>query len=529
MSKELYIDSIGDEIQIALLENKVLVELHKEKTSDSFRVGDVHLGRVKRIIPGLNAAFVDIGHEKDAFLHYLDLGVNMKTFSKYVKNCMQGNVKSSSLADVKIEPYIEKTGKIKDVFSVNDLVLVQIAKEAISTKGPRLSGEIALAGRYCVLVPFSDKVMVSQKITSGEERNRLRKAVMSIKPKNMGIIIRTVAKDQNIEVLHADMRNLLNKWSDMVRNISGNKFPKMILSELDKVSTVLRDMLNDTFDTIYVGQNYFSEVKSYIQTIAPDKLDIVKLHKNPIPVFEYYGIDKQIKGAFGKSVSIRGGIYLVIEHTEALHVIDVNSGHRVNSEKSQEINALEVNMHAAKEIARQLRLRDMGGIIIIDFIDMHEAEHRKELFNYMVDLMSADKAKHTILPPNKFGLIQITRQRVRPEVNIDVRECCPSCNGTGMVRPPVLIVDDIENNLQMMVEQQKERNLILEVHPFLYAFLTKHFINYKMKWMWRYKCKLKLVAKESLQLLEYKFYSKNIGEINLWTPEAMQHTEIDEA
>lgn len=527
MSKDLFIDIVGDEIQIALLENKILVELHKEKTSDNFRVGDVHLGRVKRIIPGLNAAFINIGHEKDAFLHYLDLGVNIATFNKYVKNCLQGNVKSASLADVKLEPPISKAGKIKDVFSVNDLVLVQIAKEAISTKGPRLSGEISLAGRYCVLVPFSDKVMVSQKITSTEERNRLRKAMMSIKPKNMGIIIRTVAKDQNIEMLHADMRALLSKWNEMVNNISGNKFPKMILSELDKVSTILRDILNDTFDAIYVGKNTFDEVKSYIQTIAPDKLDIIKLHKNAVPIFEYYGIDKQIKSAFGKSVSIKGGIYLVIEHTEALHVIDVNSGHRVSSEKSQEINALEVNMQAAKEIARQLRLRDMGGIIIIDFIDMHEAEHRKELFNYMVELMSNDKAKHTILPPNKFGLIQITRQRVRPEVNIDVRECCPSCNGTGMVRPPVLIVDDIENNLQLMVEQQKERNLTLEVHPFLYAFLTQHIINYRIKWMWKYKCNLKLVAKESLQLLEYKFFSKNIGEINLWTPQN-RHLEIDE-
>ncbi|MBO4543453.1 MAG: Rne/Rng family ribonuclease [Bacteroidales bacterium] len=518
MSKELFIGSDENEVKIALLEDKILVELHKEKTSDDFRVGDIYIGRVKRIIPGLNAAFIDIGHEKDAFLHYLDLGPNILTFNKYVKNCLNGNIKSSSLENIDIEPQIAKTGKIKDVLSVGDLVLVQIAKEAISTKGPRLTGEISLAGRYSVLVPFSDKVMLSQKIAGKDERNRLRKIMTSIKAKNMGIIVRTVAKDQSMAVLHADMRAMMDKWKEVVKHISGTKFPKRIISELDKVSTILRDMLNDTFDAIYVGQNYFQEVKSYINTIAPEKLDIIKLHKGNIPIFEYYGIDKQIKSSFGKSVSIRGGIYLVIEHTEAMHVIDVNSGHRVNSEHTQEDNALEVNIQAAKEIARQLRLRDMGGIIIVDFIDMRLAEHRKELYTCMVDAMNADKARHTILPINKFGLIQITRQRVRPAVDIEVRECCPSCNGTGMVRPPVLIVDDIENNLQLVVERQKEKKLTLEVHPFLYAYLHQGLISKRWKWMWKYKCRLKIVARESFQFLEYRFFSDHIGEINFWMP-----------
>ena len=515
MRKELYIDAHGDEVRIALLEDKSLVELHGEKTSDNFHVGDIFVGRVKKIIPGLNAVFVDIGHEKDAFLHYLDLGSDICTFNKYVKNCLSGHVKSPSLEDISKEEPIEKNGKVKDVLSVNQLILVQIAKEAISTKGPRLTGELALAGRYIVLVPFTDKVMVSQKITNAEERNRLRKAVLKIKPKNMGIIVRTVAEGQNIDVLQADMRMLINKWGEVVSNIKGFKFPKKVVSELDKVSTLLRDFLNDTFDAIHVANLYYPEIYSYIQQIAPDKVDIVKQHKGKVPLFEYYEIDKHIKSSFGKSVSIKGGVYIVIEHTEALHVIDVNSGHRLNSDNTQEMNALEVNLRASVEVARQLRLRDMGGIIVVDFIDMQDSAHRKELFNSIIEEMQKDKARHTILPPNKFGLVQITRQRVRPEVSIDVRETCPSCNGSGMIRPPVLIVDDIRDNLQLLVKSQKEKELTLALHPFLHAYLTRHF--YPIRWMIKYKCRLKLQPKNSFQLLEYRFYSKRLGEINFWT------------
>ncbi len=514
MSKELYIDSRDGNVQIALLENKVLVELHKEKQSNSFRVGDIYVGKVKKLIPGLNAAFVDIGCEKDAFLHYQDLGSRFTTFHAYTKQCLQGNVKSPSLSDVKIIDEINKHGEIKDVLSAGDLILTQISKEAISTKGPRLSGEISLVGRFCIMLPFSEDVMVSQKIKSKAERNRLRDIMLKIKPPHMGIIIRTVAKDQNLETLHADMRLLLSKWNDIVSGMRGNRFPKLVASELDKTSVVLRDMLNDTFDAIYVHKNYFNEVKNYIQHNANNQIDLLKLYKKEAPMFEYYGIARQIKSSFGRSVSLKGGVYLIIEHTEALHVIDVNSGHRVSTDKTQEDNALDVNISAAKEIARQLRLRDMGGIIIVDFIDMRRAANRKALYKCMLDEMSKDKARHTILPVNKFGLIQITRQRVRPEINIEIRETCPSCSGTGKVRPPVLIVDEIENNLQILVQKNNERYLEIQVHPFLYAYLTRHLFCLRLKWMIKYRCKIKLTAVESFQLLEYRFFSNHIGEIN---------------
>ncbi len=514
MSKELYIDSRDGNVQIALLENKVLVELHKEKQSNSFRVGDIYVGKVKKLIPGLNAAFVDIGYEKDAFLHYQDLGTRFTTCHTYIKQCLQGNVKSPSLSDVKLGAEIDKRGEIKDVLSAGDLILVQISKEAISTKGPRLIGEISLVGRFCIMLPFADEVMVSQKIKSKAERNRLRNIMLQIKPPHMGIIIRTVAKDQSIETLHADMRLLLSKWNDIVSSMKGNRFPKLVASELDKTSVVLRDMLNDTFDAIYVHKNYFNEVKNYIQHNAQNQIDLIKLYKRETPMFEYYGIARQIKTSFGKSVSLKGGVYLIIEHTEALHVIDVNSGHRVSVDKTQENNALDVNIAAAKEIARQLRLRDMGGIIIVDFIDMHFSANRKALYKCMVEEMSKDKARHTILPVNKFGLIQITRQRVRPEINIEVCETCPSCGGTGKVRPPILIIDEIENNLQILVQKNSEHYLELQVHPLLYAYLTRHLFSLRFRWMIKYCCRIKLRAIESFQLLEYRFFSNHVGEIN---------------
>ena len=514
MQKELYIDTHENEVRIALLEDKVLVELHGEKKTDASHVGDVFVGRIRKIAPGLNAAFVDIGVGRDAFLHYLDVGTNILAFNKYVKDCLTGNVKNSSLAKVAVNEPILKDGKIKDVFSVNQLVLVQVAKEPISTKGPRLTGEITLAGRYVILTPLNDKVMVSKKITSSVERNRLRRTIYSIKPPNMGVIVRTVAKDQSINSLRADMQILLKKWDDMVANISGYRFPKKVISELDKVSALLRDVLNDSIDAIHVNETFYPEIRAYIQQIAPDKVNIVKLHTSRVSLFDYYDITRQIRGSFGKHVSIKGGVYIIIEHTEALHVIDVNSGNRLSSDNTQEINALDVNMRAAVEIARQLRLRDMGGIIVIDFIDLDVAAHRRELFECIVTEMQKDKARHKILPPNKFGLVQITRQRVRPQVSIDVREMCPSCNGTGKVRPPVLIFEDIDNNIQLLIKIQKERNLTLALHPFLYSYLLTHF--YPIKWMIKYKCRIRLQAKPTFQLLEYKFYSKNLGEINLW-------------
>jgi ribonuclease G len=516
VNRELIIDSSASDVSIALLEDKNLVELNKEKNNNSFAVGDVYLGKVKKIMPGLNAAFVDVGYEKDAFLHYLDLGPQVSSLNKYLKQTLNGGANHLTMADFEPEPDIEKTGKISQVLTPNQLVLIQIAKEPISTKGPRISSEISFAGRYLVVVPFSNRISISQKIKSVEERNRLKRLIQSIKPKNYGVIIRTVAEGKKVADLDADLQSLALKWETALRKLGTAKPPQKVISELDRTQAILRDLLNESFNSIHVNDSViFEEVRNYIKTIAPEKTDIIKLYKGKVPIFENFGVDKQIKSSFGKVVTIKSGVYLIIEHTEALHVIDVNSGHRVNSGISQEDNALAVNLEAASEIARQLRLRDMGGIIVIDFIDMHEGLNRRKLYQQLKDEMARDRAKHSILPPSKFGLVQITRQRVRPEMNVEILEKCPVCEGTGEIKPSVMQVDEIENNLRYLVRDQNERKLTLTVHPFIYAYLTHGWISIRMKWFFKFKQWIRLKSVSSHHLLEYHFLNKQDDEIKI--------------
>ncbi len=516
VNKELIIDSGQSEVSIALLEDKQLVELHKDNTNNNFAVGDIYLGRVRKIMPGLNAAFVDVGYEKDAFLHYLDLGPQIRSLLKFMKLMQGGKPLQPNLSDFELEEDIEKTSKIGTVLAANQSIIVQIAKEPISTKGPRISSEISLAGRYLVLVPFSNRISVSQKIRQSEERNRLKRLITSIKPKNFGVIIRTVAENKKVADLDTDLQNLLKKWEAIARVLTTAKPPQKLLSELDRTSTILRDLLNASFNHIHVNDPVlYEDTVQYIQRIAPDKVGIVKLHKGKVPIFEHFGIDKQIKGTFGKIVTIKSGVYLIIEHTEALHVIDVNSGHRTNKGQDQETNALEVNLEAAAELARQLRLRDMGGIIVVDFIDMNLASNRRQLFQKLREEMAKDRAKHTILPPSKFGLVQITRQRVRPEMNVEILEKCPACEGSGQIKPSILLVDEIENTIRYLLQEQNEKYLRLSLHPYVYAFLTNGFPSIRQKWFWQYRKWIRMKADNSHHLLEYHMFNKNNDEIKI--------------
>lgn len=517
MNKELIINVNSSGVEIALLEDKFLVELHKEKNNTNYSVGDVYLGRVKKIMPGLNAAFVDVGYEKDAFLHYLDLGPQVQSLNKFAKKA-QANAygQTPQLEKFNLEPDIEKTGKITQVLTSNQHVLVQIAKEPISTKGPRISSEISFAGRFLVLVPFSNRISISQKIKSIEERNRLKRLIQSIKPNNSGVIIRTVAENKKVAELDADLRNLVEKWDSLTKKLASAKAPQKIISELDRTSAILRDLMNETFHNIHINDaSLYEDIKSYIKTIAPEKVDIVKHYKGKKPIFEQLGIDKQIKSSFGKTVTIKSGVYLIIEHTEALHVIDVNSGHRVKKENSQEMNALEVNLESATEIARQLRLRDMGGIIVVDFIDMNDGKNRRALYMHLKEKMDKDHAKHTILPPSKFGLVQITRQRVRPEMNIDILEKCPMCDGSGKIKPSIIIIDEIENNIRYLLQDQNEKSLKINVHPFLHAYLTQGWVSTKRKWNWKYKKRITLQPMPSYNFLEYRFFNDQDEEIKM--------------
>jgi len=515
VNAELFVDVTPNNISIALLEDKRLVELRKEKSNIQFTVGDIYLGRVKKIMPGLNAAFVDVGYEKDAFLHYHDLGPQFKTLNKFLK--MTRNKRGVvALHKVKPENDINKHGAISDILTTGQEVLVQIAKEPISTKGPRLTSELSLAGRNLVLMPFADKVSVSQKIESAEERQRLKRLLLSIKPKNYGVIVRTVAEGKMVAELDKELKMLVKRWEESSAKIYDVKPPGLVVGEIGRTSALLRDIFNPSFNAIYVNDpDMYQEVKDYVGLIAPDRQSIVKLYKGNAPIFDQFSVERQIKSLFGKTVSFKSGAYLIIEHTEALHVIDVNSGNRSKSNSNQESNALEVNLAAAVEIARQLRLRDMGGIIVVDFIDMQSNENRQKVYEKMKEAMSSDRTKHNILPLSKFGLMQITRQRVRPEMHIETEETCPTCYGSGKRAPAILLPEEIENAVRYAVEKLHLKKLTLRVHPIVDAYLKRGFPSLALEWKFRYSMYLKVVPSDSLSFLEYEILDKDNKKVSL--------------
>ncbi|PCE62800.1 Rne/Rng family ribonuclease [Sediminicola luteus] len=510
MNRELIVRSSSKAVDFALLKEGKLIELHKEEDNNSFTVGDILLAKVRKPVTGLNAAFVNVGYEKDAFLHYHDLGPQLSSMLKFIKKVSTGKVRDYTLKDFPFEKDIDKNGSIMDVLKANQSILVQIVKEPISTKGPRISSELSIAGRYLVMVPFSDRVSVSQKIGSREEKERLKRLVKSIKPKGFGVIIRTVAEGKKVAELDKDLENLMDKWVSMCKKLYKAPTPSKVLVELNRASSILRDVFNDSFTGIVVDdETLYSQVKDYVQEIAPKKESIVRLYKSSVPIFEKFGIERQIKTSFGKTASMSRGAYLVIEHTEALHVIDVNSGNRSNKAKNQEDTALEVNLLAASEIARQLRLRDMGGIIVVDFIDMGKSENRRKLFDHLREEMKDDRAKHKILPPSKFGLIQITRQRVRPEMKIKTSEEDPN-GGKREVEAPIVLIDKIQADLQKLLNgKKKDSKVVLHIHPFIAAYLTKGFPSIRFKWFLEYKKWIKIQERDAFTYLHYRFKDKD--------------------
>lgn len=517
MDRDLVISVSKQGIDTALLEDKLLVEYRQDKPNASHLVGDIYLGRVRKLMPGLNAAFIDVDCDKDGFIHYQDLGEDMPTINQYLKKCIETKGVSPSLEKIEYAEKVAKNGNISEQLVVGAPILVQINKESISTKGPRLSTEISLAGRYIVLMPFSSQCAISQRIRSKEERSRLRKIVQGICPKNFGAIIRTNAANKTVAELEEDFRQLYARWAAIVNKLSkGDRTPQCLDSEQGQLSVLLRDMLNADFTTITVNdESCYNHISEYMGSIAPEKQSIVKLYTGQEPIFDHFGVTRQIKGAFGRIVNLKGGIYLIIERTEALHVIDVNSGHRLNADNNQEANAIAVNLEAAKEIARQLRLRDIGGIIVVDFIDLRDQENRKLLYETMKTEMAKDRARHSVLPPSKFGLIQITRQRVREEISVETRECCPTCQGTGKIQPAIFIANEIENHLHYLIQQQGEKHITICVHPVLYAYLTKGLFSIACKWRWHFKKYIRIVSRTSMPLLNYKFLNKHNEELSI--------------
>ena len=508
MTSEIIIDAQEKEISIALLEDKNLVEYQTEPRSASFSVGNVYIAKVKKLMPGLNACFVDLGYERDAFLHYLDLGSQFNSYDKYLKQVQSDRKRLFPFSKATKLPDIKKDNSIQNILSVGQEVLVQIVKEPISTKGPRLTGELSFAGRYLVLIPFSKQVSVSSKIKSGEERARLKQLIHSIKPQNCGVIVRTVAEGKRVAELDAELKILNKRWESAITKVQKTqKRPQLIYEETGRTIALLRDLFNSSFENIYVNDNeVFNEVKNYIGLIAPEKESIVKMYSGSVPIFDNFNVTKQIKSSFGKTINYKHGAYLIIEHTEALHVVDVNSGNRTRSESGQEANALDVNLGAADELARQLRLRDMGGIIVIDFIDMHLAEDRQLLYERMCKNMQKDRARHNILPLSKFGLMQITRQRVRPAMDVNVEETCPTCFGKGKIRSSVLFTEQLESKIDRLVNKIGIKKFFLHVHPYVAAYINKGLISIKRKWQFKYGFGVHVIPSQKLAFLQYEFF-----------------------
>ena len=515
MTSELVVDVQPKEITIAVLEDTKLVEMQQESQDESFAVGNIYMGKVKKIMPALNAAFVNVGHKKDAFLHYLDLGVEFDSILSFQK-LLKDKKKVPQLQKMKLQPDINKEGSISETLKVGQDILVQIAKEPISTKGPRLTAEITFAGRFMVLIPFINRVSVSQKIKSREERARLRQLIKSIKPKNYGVIIRTNAEGKRVADLDAELKVLVKRWEDIIVKIQRAKAPALVYEETGRTVALLRDIFNPSFEHIHVNdREVFKQVAEYVSIIAPDRKNIVKEYKGSLPILDNFGITKQVKSLFGKTVTFRNGAYLIIEHTEALHVIDVNSGNRNRSKLGQEESAYEVNLAAAEEIARQLRLRDMGGIIVIDFIDMNKSDYRNKLYSKMQELMSTDRAKHNILPLSRFGLMQITRQRVRPEIEVATSEVCPTCFGKGKIKSSLLFTDTLERKIDYLVNKLKVKKFSLHIHPYVAAYVQQGFFSLKSKWKKKYNAGVRIIPNQKLGFLQYEVYDKDGIEIDL--------------
>lgn len=516
MSNEVIIDTQKKEISIALLEDGKLTEFQREELQQSYSVGNMYLAKVKKLMPGLNACFVDVGYERDAFLHFLDLGMNYFSYQKYLKQ-IRNTKRAIPISKAKVQPVLEKDKAIQEVLSVGDEVLVQIAKEPISTKGPRINCELNFAGRFLILMPFDNKISVSTKIRSSAERKRLTQLISSILPNNFGVIVRTVAEGKKAAELDQELKSLIKRWETTIQSVRKcTKYPKLVYEETSRAVGLLRDLFSPEFEAIHVNNSdTFNEIKDYLKVIAPEKENIVKLYNGQIPIFDKFAVTKQIKSSFGRTVTFKHGAYLIIEHTEALHVIDVNSGNRSKNSANQETGAIDVNIGAADEIARQLRLRDMGGIIIVDFIDMTQAEHREQLYKHMVEIMKKDRSRHNILPLSKFGLMQITRQRVRPVMDITVEETCPSCFGTGHIKSSLLFTDTLERKLKTLVMELGHVKLRLYVHPYVYAYINQGIISLKKKWKMKYGLGVKICPDQSLAILQYRFVDTHGDEIDM--------------
>lgn len=505
MKNQIIIHSSGKQTRVALLENGELAQLFIESEDNQRTVGDIYLARVHKVMSGIRAAFIDLGMEKDAFLHFSDAGDHLGSYIKMMNG--EGSITKS--ADKELQNFDKLSNNDKQILAGkllrnNQNLLVQIVKEPIGSKGPRVSTDITIAGRFLVLIPMGEYIALSKKINKGKERKRLKSIVGSMLPDGFGVIVRTVAQGQDKESIEDDMRTILKKWERILNKLESAKPPTLLYKDLDITESLIRDLFAKQYDRVLIDDyQLYKSIKSYVSQIAPKMLPSVQLYKGKDHVFDHVKIGHDVNSIFSPRVRMPSGGYLIFEQTEAMYVVDVNSGPYAAKEK-QEDNSLKTNLEAAREIAKQLRLRDIGGIIVVDFIDLRDDKNRKKIYDELRKEFKKDRAKTNVIGMSDFGLVQITRQRIRPSVVNSVSKVCPMCGGVGSVVSQDTIITDIESWISKFKYSTEYRAVDIYINPYLQSFLTRGTISLRLKWMWKYKVKITFVADENTSLNEFK-------------------------
>jgi ribonuclease G len=529
MRKEIYISTKKKETRIAVLEDGQLAELFFENPEQERMVGDIYLGKVARVLPGIKAAFINIGHKQDAFLHFADIDkASIDEFSDLIGD--DTSVDEMSEVEAKSEPVEARLQPIETSATAQRIteayaprkshllkkgqpILVQVIKEPLGRKGARVTTRITLPGRFLVLMPFMEnKIGISRKISNPKERRRLRNIIRALLPDGYGVIVRTAAEGKDTKTIRGELEQLITTWEKIEKMLAVEKPPALLYKDLRVTSSVMRDLLTKDVERVVVdSKSLYREIVAYARWAAPDIVDKIELDETE-DIFEKYGINREIENSLGRKVYLRGGSYILIEQTETMTVIDVNTG-KYAPRKDQEQVSLRINLDAAKEIVRQLRLRDIGGLIVVDFIDLEDEKSKKRLLEELLKEFKKDRAKVTVLPMSEFGLVQITRQRVRPSVFEKFSEPCPTCAGTGVIFLRDLIFRKIERWLTKFKAISSERNLILKLHPTLAKFMRASLPGRikTIKLMLKYFVKIKVEPDPTLSVEEFKVVSAKTG------------------
>jgi ribonuclease G len=532
MKKDIIINSTANEHRIAILEDGKLAELFAEVPGKDRNVGDIYLGRIAKVMPGIRAAFVDVGLQQDAFLHFSDVG-HIEEYSSLFdedededegaeansneRNAIQNAEKengattgTNGMTDIAVA---ERRGRREHRpeppvnLQKGQDILVQITKEPVGKKGVRVRSALSLPGRFLVLLPFDGKVGVSKKVSNFKEKRRLRKIVRSLLPEGFGAIIRTVAEGKEEELIKQDLDELVKTWNTIEKGVKAEKAPALIYKDMNTTSSVIRDLFSDAVEHVVVDdKKLFKEIRSYVQWMSPDMVDRIEHYHDREPVFDKYGVEKDIQSLLSKKVWLKSGGYLFIEKTEAMTVIDVNSG-RYAAKKEQEQNSLRTNLEASREVTRQLRLRDIGGMVVIDFIDLEDEKNKKKIYDEMKKELRRDRAKVTVLPMTEFGLVQITRQRIRQSIHLSFSEACPTCGGTGLVQSKASTINQIERWIKRFKSESREFRLELHANPTIAEYLAQGTISRMTKIQFKFFVKVRLVPDPNIQMDDFRFFS----------------------